>query len=210
MGTEESNQRTLQTYEDHADRYLERTPDAAPSVVVDSLKNFAELLPPDARVLEIGSGPGRDAALLETWGVQVRRSDATVAFVDHLRQQGHEAVVLNVINDPLDGPYDGVMAMAVLQHLDRDDFRSVLTKIAAALSPGGLLLFSMMEGEGEKWSEHKMDAPRHFVFWNEDQLTRALADAGLDLVRVWVHGQTDRGPWLTFLVRPGSSGPRNS
>ena len=46
-----------------------------------------------ARVLEVGSGPGRDARALEEAGLSVRRTDITPAFVRMLRADGFEADV---------------------------------------------------------------------------------------------------------------------
>ena len=51
------------------------------------------LVRPGARVLEIGSGSGRDARALEEGGLSVRRTDITPAFVHLLRDGGHEADV---------------------------------------------------------------------------------------------------------------------
>ena len=45
--------------------------------------------PEGAHVLEIGSGPGFDAAVLEERGFRVRRTDATAAFVEMLRARLH-------------------------------------------------------------------------------------------------------------------------
>lgn len=198
MAGPSNNEETLQTYERHTDRYLSGTPSEAPASVVHSLRDLAEALPAGAQVLEIGSGPGRDASLLESFGVTVHRSDATAAFVERLRDEDHTAEVLNVIHDSLGGPYDAVMALAVLLHLDRDDLPGALRNIAAALAPGGRFLCSLMEGTGEQWSTHKMDAPRHFVYWSEDEFTALLAAAGLSVDRCTRH-TTPRGTWLTFL-----------
>lgn len=194
-----SNEQTLQTYEKHVDRYLSGTPTESPAAVVEALQDLADTLPDRADVLEIGSGPGRDAELLESLGVTVLRSDATAAFVERLRAEGHTAEVLNVIHDPLGGPYDGVMALAVLLHLDRDDLPRALHNIASGLAPGGRFLCSLMEGTGEQWSTHKMDAPRHFVFWSEDELTALLAAAGLTVDRCTRHTSNRGATWLTFL-----------
>jgi len=48
-------------------------------------------LRPRSHVLEVGTGPGREAAYLEERGMQVDRTDATAAFVERLRVHGHEA-----------------------------------------------------------------------------------------------------------------------
>lgn len=85
---ESSNARTLQTYEEQAERYIERTP-SADSIAVAVL---LALIPVGSRVLEIGSGPGGDALALEAAGLTVSRTDATRAFVIDCSSRGTRRV----------------------------------------------------------------------------------------------------------------------
>ena len=73
---------------------------------------------PGGCVLELGTGPGWDADLLETLGLSVERTDAAIAFVGRLLEAGHQARVLDARAADYGGPYDGVLADAVLLHLD--------------------------------------------------------------------------------------------
>ena len=68
----DSTSATLATYEQYADRYIDRTP-AARSALVDDLISLAG---PAATVLELASGPGRDAPALEAAGLIVHRTPA--------------------------------------------------------------------------------------------------------------------------------------
>ena len=77
-------------------------------------------------MLEIGTGGGRDAALMEQLGLRVRRTDITPAFVAILREQGHEADLIDPLVDDLtspDGAYDAVWANASLLHVARTTSR---------------------------------------------------------------------------------------
>ena len=76
----EANRRTLAGYETHADRYLADR-GTAPAELHELYDRLAELAP-GGTVLELGSGPGACALELEARGLRVRRTDATVAFVD--------------------------------------------------------------------------------------------------------------------------------
>ncbi len=87
------------------------------------------------RVLELGSGPGREATVLERLGATVRRTDGTPAFVERLRAAGHDAHVLDARRDPLGGPYDAVFANAVLLHLSRPDLQALLGRALAERPP---------------------------------------------------------------------------
>ena len=117
---------TVEAYDAHAAAYRDGSL-ALDDQVVEQVRAFAVAVGPRARVLEIGSGPGRDATSLEAAGLSVRRTDITPGFVDLLRSQGHDADVLDPLTDDLDDPqrpgtpYDGIWASACLLHVDRSD-----------------------------------------------------------------------------------------
>jgi SAM-dependent methyltransferase len=173
---------TLATYEAAAETYLAATARTAPTVL-RFLDRFAALVK-DGPVLEIGSGPGWDAEYLEAQGLRVIRSDATKAFVERLRAQGHPAHMVDARTDPLGGPYRAILADAVLLHLSREDFQTFLERAHQAVEPDGILGFTLKEGDGEAWSEDKLALPRHFTYWREADVRAALERAGWSVVRL--------------------------
>ena len=198
----DDNAETLRTYERAAALYRERTVrgDAEPDDLVALVAEHAE---PGASVLEVGSGPGVDADRLEALGYAVHRTDATRAFVDLQRAEGHRIDVLDVRTDDLGGPYDVVFAHAVLLHIDRDELHAVLARLRTAVRPGGLLAMTLKEGDGDEWSSHKVELPRHFTYWRLEPLRDALVGSGWEPV---VHERTSAtyGPWLRSVSRnPG-------
>ncbi|MFT4083389.1 MAG: class I SAM-dependent methyltransferase [Nocardioides sp.] len=204
---------TIAAYDAHAADYG-RAVAELPEKVRSTLDRFLGLLEPGARVLEIGSGGGRDAAAMEAGGVRVRRTDITPGFVDRLRDQGYEACVLDPLTDDLrdpaspQDPYDAVWAAACLLHVARTDLPVVLGRLAAVTRAGGALHVSLKEGDGEGWSTHgSVPAPRLFVYWREGPLREALAATGWEVVEVG-HGIGNRGePWLDVLARRADRPP---
>jgi len=130
--------RTIAAYQADAEAYASGTT-AVPDSVPADLDEFARRVGPGGRVVEIGSGSGRDAGELEARGLVVRRTDVTPAFVALMRAAGHDADVLDPLTDDLGGPYDGVWANAVLLHLSREELPVVLARLRAATVPGGIL-----------------------------------------------------------------------
>ncbi len=194
---------TLAAYQSRVQEYLRGTPGPVPELTA-FLDRFATLAGPGP-VLEIGSGPGRDADYLEAHGVAVVRTDATPAFVDLLRAAGHDARLLDARTDPLGGPYQGILANAVLLHLNRDQFEDVLRRARTAMAPGGTLAFTLKEGNGAAWSQHKLGLPRHFTYWREPALRAVLDRAG------WPAASIDhvagRENWLYVLAGTGTGSP---
>ncbi|MBA2953124.1 methyltransferase domain-containing protein [Nocardioides sp. MAH-18] len=199
---------TVAAYDAHAAAYAQGIP-AADDQLEAQQRDFAAALGPGARVLEVGSGPGRDAALLESLGLDVRRTDITPGFVDLLRAQGHAADVLDPLTDDLDDParpgtpYDGVWASASLLHVDRADLPAVLARLASATRPGGVLALALKEGDGDAWSTHGfVGAPRHFVYWREPGLRAVLDAAGWEVEQVGHTRSARTGePWLDVRAR---------
>ena len=149
--------RTVRAYDLDAAAYAEASPRPCPHSVRADLETFAARLGAGARVLEIGSGGGRDARLMEELGLRVRRTDITPGFVALLREQGHECDLLDPLVDDIatpEGPYDGVWANASLLHVERRHLATVLARLAAVDPRGGLLRISLKEGEGDAWSTH--------------------------------------------------------
>jgi SAM-dependent methyltransferase len=201
---------TVRAYDLDAVAYVEASP-TMPSSVRADVESFAELLGPGARVLEIGSGGGRDARLMEELGLRVRRTDITPAFVALLREQGVDADLLDPLVDDLaspEGPYDAVWANASLLHVDRSDLATVLARVAAVTRPAGVLRVSVKEGEGEGWSTHgSVRHPRHFTYWRAEELREVTTASGwTDVdVRSGIAGRRSE-TWLELTAFRGSVG----
>ena len=174
--------RTLAAHQDGVQAYVAGSPSGVPEAVALLLDAVVAHVPDGGEVLELGSGPGREALYLEHRGLRVDRTDATPAFVDRPRQGGHPARVLDVRHGGLGGMFDAVLANAVLLHLDRQDPVLALQTCHRATRPDGVLALTLKEGDGEAWSEAKLGSPRWFVFWREGPLRRALSDAGWTVV----------------------------
>ena len=137
-------------------------------------------VPEGGTVLELGSGPASGSDLTEADGVTVRRTDVTT--------------------EELGGPYDAVLALGVLQHVERAQLAVLLGRVSEALRPGGSFLISVREGDGE---QSGVGDPSPTVLWREPDLCDLLEDVGLDLVRRWATEDPDQNPWLTFVTRNG-------
>ena len=189
---------TLRSYETAAQRYADQSAGPGPASCA-FLDRFADTVG-QGRVLEIGSGPGMDATYLEGRGLSISRTDATPAFVEMIRAAGHEARVLDVRTADLGGPWDAVLAQAVLLHLDRGQFADALQRIRQAVVDGGVFAFTLKEGDGDAWSEAKLDLPRYFSYWREPPLRHVLAQTHWDVISIdRVAGRLE--PWLFVMAR---------
>jgi SAM-dependent methyltransferase len=202
---------TVRAYDLDAAAYARASP-AMPDSVRADIEDFVERIGAGGRVLEIGSGGGRDALLMEELGLRVRRTDITPGFVALLREQGFDADLLDPLVDDLptaEGPYDGVWANASLLHVRRVDLPTVLARLAEVTRTGGVLRISLKEGDGDGWSTHgSITHPRHFTYWQADALRAVVTGAGWTdvVVRGGIAGRRAEESWLEVsAVRDGVS-----
>jgi 2-polyprenyl-3-methyl-5-hydroxy-6-metoxy-1,4-benzoquinol methylase len=199
---------TVRAYDLDAASYAASSARMPDSVRAD-IEEFVALVGAGARVLEIGSGGGRDALVMEELGLVVRRTDITPAFVTLLREQGHDCDLLDPRVDDLssaEGPYDAVWANASLLHVARAELPAVLSRLAAVTRDGGLLRISLKEGDGEDWSTHgSITRPRHFTYWQAAALDGVVTAAGWSdvVIRSGVPG-TRGETWLELSAVRGS------
>lgn len=192
------NARTIESYEVIAEQYARDTQGG--HVLTGGLTHLAETMP-GAQVLEIGSGPGWDADDLEKAGLTVRRTDITQAFIDFQRSRGKDVDRLDVINDDLGGPYDAVVCLHVLQHVESHDLDAVLAKIAAALRPGGRFLVSIPVGEGAGWEMGESGKQYYRALRTEADFIDLLARAGLTTEWTERSNEDEESGWLCLLAR---------
>jgi 2-polyprenyl-3-methyl-5-hydroxy-6-metoxy-1,4-benzoquinol methylase len=196
----DSNKTTLQSYEAHVQEYIDGTPQGVDGVVKEWVDKALSGLSHDARILEFGSAFGRDATYIQSLGYTVECTDATEGFVKLLQEKGFNARMLNAITDEIEGEYDLVLANAVLLHFTREETATVLRKVLAALRSGGKFAFTVKQGEGEKWSEDKLGAPRYFCYWTKSQMEQVLADAGYANIEVMNDRDTKTATWIHVIA----------
>ncbi len=197
----ETNERTLKSYNNHLQEYIDGTPhevesDASIKAWIDKALS---MLPENGVILEIGSGFGRDADYIEQAGFKVVRTEAAHSFVDYLNKNKKGAIELNVITDEIEGEYDMVFANAVLLHLTPDELEIALGKIHNAINGAGILAFSMKRGKGSEWSDAKLGAPRFFQYWELKPLAQVLKKSDFNIS--WFSGETDE-KWLHIIAKP--------
>ena len=197
----EANNRTIKSYNAHIQEYIDGTPHEVLGVVKDWLDGSLADVPKDARILEFGSAFGRDAKYLAGLGYTVECTDATPAFVDLLQQKGFDAKVLNAITDELPQGLDFVLANAVLLHFNRDEAVLVIKKVFDSLNTNGKFAFTLIQGEGEGWSEKKLGAPRFFCYWTEPQIRDVLESTGFGDVEISGDKAAANATWLQIVAR---------
>ena len=117
-------------------------------------RDVLSLLPAGrARILDIGAGTGRDAAALAALGHTVVAVEPTAELRMH-GQRIHAGGAFEWVDDALPalalrqcpGRFDAVFATAVWMHLDAEERRQAMARIAALLMPGGRFFVNLRHG----------------------------------------------------------------
>ncbi len=162
-------------------------------------QRFTAALPPPARVLEIGCGPGRDATMLQAGGYRVVALDPAWAMLELAQPSGAACVQADGRAVPiLAGSVDGVWASAALLHLPRLELAIALTEIRRVLRPDGVLYCSFKRGVGEAASDG-----RWLAYYQPDEIARMLRGADFALRDQWEAADSRPGapPWIMTLAR---------
>lgn len=206
------NDATLEFYAKHADLYQQRN--AQDYTTAQGLKDdevhsryileSLEGLPKEARLFEVGSGCGRDAALIRARGYQVQTSDAVESFLDILKENGFAPIKFNLISDTFPDQYDYILANAVLVHFTKGECREVLRKVYNALNPGGIFAFSLKQyvENAPEWKSNipGSDSKRYFSYWKPEEIEAELKLAGFKIKKI----QQDEGMranWLNIIAQ---------
>ncbi len=137
-------------YDSNANAFIATTRDVDMS---DARGRFLAAVPsrPDgpARILDAGSGSGRDALAFHVLGYDVKAFDAAPAMVS--ATQAHASVVTRLMRFEeftWEHPFEGIWACASLLHVAVVDLLGVIDRLSAHLVPGGALYLSFKRGTG--------------------------------------------------------------
>lgn len=134
---------TLDFYEREAGTYLASRPD----IVTEELAPFLARLQPGARILELGSGGGSDAAYMLALGFDVTPTDGVPAMAAAAgRRLGRPVTEMRFEELEAVDEYDAVIACASLLHVPREGLETVLHRIWRALRQGGWHLATYKTG----------------------------------------------------------------
>jgi ubiquinone/menaquinone biosynthesis C-methylase UbiE len=149
---------------------------------------FMALLPERPLVLDLGSGPGHDSALLAKLGATVVPLDPAEGL---LREASRYPAIASrcVVGDARRLPFaaasfDGIWSCASLLHVPHQEVPGALAEAARVLKPGGFAFLSMSEGEpGVRVPDTSLGlATRAYYYHRAEEWGSLLVDQGFQLI----------------------------
>ncbi|CAH2602179.1 Class I SAM-dependent methyltransferase [Rhodovastum atsumiense] len=135
---------SLDFYDRHATTYVEQ------GDVNPRLAAFLALLPAGGRILELGSGSGRDALAMLQAGFAVEPTDGSAALARQAEARLGRTVRLMAFDQlEAEQDFDGIYASASLLHARRAALPGIISRLHRALKPGGYAWASFKDGTQE-------------------------------------------------------------
>lgn len=198
---ENPSDKTIKTYRQNFDKYVERTPAEPSGESREWMDSFASNLPEGGVILEIGSASGRDARYFSAKGFKVVCTDIIPQALQKLSDEGFETAEFDFRNEPKPEwarKFDGFFTNAVLLHAPPDIFENALKNVTVVLKENGVAAFSLKTGEGEEITLEKMDAPRYFHYHTEAEIREILSKLPFEIISL-SHAYKDK--WLHVVIK---------
>lgn len=135
-------------------------------------------------VADIGCGPGQVGAFVRQRDCRVIGVDLSERMAALADDRLDAAVVADMRLLPFaDESLGGLLAFYCVIHLGRAELGAALREFGRVLRPGGAILFSVHEGQGEVVLDTFLEEPVPFTatFFELGELVRASEVAGLDV-----------------------------
>jgi ubiquinone/menaquinone biosynthesis C-methylase UbiE len=176
------DKKTVNTYNQLAHEYDEETKDFWEQFPRTFIDEFIKLT--KGKVLDIGSGPGRDGLILQQEGLDVICLDASEAMIEISTSRGLKSVLGDFTDLPFaDNSFDGVWAYTSLLHVSKKEMNKVFAEIKRVLKSGGIFGLGMIEGEEELYRESSgVNQPRWFSFYKKEEIEKLLVGDNFEIV----------------------------
>ena len=180
----EQIKRALETYNKYAKVYAEYT---YHKLMQFQLNKFISMLPKKARVLDIGSGSGRDAQYFNDYGLDV----VSIDILDNMLKEAKKRVKsVQFIKMDLrnlefeDESFDAVWVMATLSDVGREESSNVLKGFLRVLKKEGLVYIAVKEGTTEEIINKLRygNDPRYYTFYTRVELEDRLKKIGFSIL----------------------------
>jgi SAM-dependent methyltransferase len=157
--------------------------------------------PARTRLLEIGTGPGRDAASFVAHGIPTYGIDLSFAQAKLAAGEGSRQAVGSVRHLPIrDESFDVVWSMSVLMHVPNAHITVALAEIRRVLQPGGVAVIGVWGGPDEEsaGARDHYQPPRLFSRRSDERWLELLSSVGaVEVFQIW-DIRDENGWWYQY------------
>ena len=165
----------------------------------EEMEKFHELLP-KGKVIEIGSGSGKDAKALVDFDYDYMGTDVSKGLLKAAKRNNPNETFLNIAVQDLvfDGEsFDGFWTVATLLHIPKNKIGAALQSIKNIIKPGGVGFISLKAGSGESVDPN---TGRWWSYYSLEEFHGILNKNGFEVIEERTR-KGDSAWWLMYWVR---------
>ncbi len=193
------DEKTISYYNTNSSLFTNNTKDIEFSSIPE---HFLQYLNPDALILDLGCGSGRDSRYFIQKGYRTEAADGSLEMVRIASETAGIPVRHMYFNELEDVErFDGIFACASLLHVPYDELPDIFKRIRRALKPEGIAYVSFKYGSFEGYRNE-----RYFTDLNEERFTSLLDQVkGFSVIDQWISSDARPGreneKWLNAIIR---------
>lgn len=193
----------IKPYNEFAKQYFEYSYE---KILQYQLNQFISFLK-GKKILDAGTGCGRDAEYLAEMGFDVIGIDAAEKLIDQAKSNieapaKFETMDLTKMSFD-DVTFDGIWCLAVLHLFEKDEAKRIIQTFHKLLKPEGVIYLGLVEGEGGEVVKDKAlnltELPMYC--YTHVEIEELLFNLGFDIINTYSEADEDNRSWLNVFAR---------
>lgn len=191
---------TLEYYDNNSNEYYkEWNTEFLENYNFDVPDVFLSYLKPNAYILDLGCGIGRDSLYFKKKNYKVKAIDGSKEMCKIASELINDEVEqINFLDIDYKNEFDGIFACASLLHLDKEELLICLEKIIDALKDNGILYASFKYGDTERIKDNR--------FFNDMTETKFKSICSnfdnIEILKAWKTIQyKNHNAFINFIIR---------
>jgi ubiquinone/menaquinone biosynthesis C-methylase UbiE len=159
------------------------------------VRKLLKVLEPSSSVLDLGCGSGDPADVEISKEHKVTGIDISQTQINLARQNVPTGHFLHGDAGSVEFPptsFDAVISFYTLEHIPREEHRTILRRIHNWLRDGGLLLISIEAGDFDDVMGEWLGVPMFISCFDPETMTRMVNEAGFELLETAIETQIDK------------------
>lgn len=166
------------------------------------LRKLLDRLEPGSSVLDLGCGSGKPADVEISKEHQVTGVDISRTQINLARQNVPTGHFLHGDAGSAEFPpssFNAVVSFYTLEHIPREEHKTVLRRIYKWLRIGGLLLISMEAGDYDDVMGEWLGVPMFISCYDPETMKQMVNEVGFELLETDIETQLEGGNDIPFL-----------
>lgn len=197
--------KTIASYDDTAKKWAGHH--STPGWWNNEIAEFKKYLP-NGKIIEVGSGGGRDAKDLINAGYDYIGTDVSKGLLNVARENNPGVIFVKSSVYDLAYPnnsFDGFWASAVLLHIPKDRINEALVRLHSIVKSGGIGFISVKQGKGQKLEAEDAQIgkmhERLFSYYSLNEFSDILINNNFEILNSFVKPTEGKTVWLVFFVK---------